>query len=56
MTTWGKGTAMFCVARHGRAVNIVFLDGHARRVELEELWKLHWSNEYTPTDVVLPPR
>lgn len=44
-----------CIARHRRAINIVFLDGHARRVPLEDLWKLRWTNQWSPTDVTLPP-
>jgi prepilin-type processing-associated H-X9-DG protein len=35
-----RGLRKFCMARHGRAINIVFLDGHARTVPLSELWKL----------------
>jgi prepilin-type processing-associated H-X9-DG protein len=29
--------------RHGEAVNVVFLDGHAEAVPLLDLWKLKWS-------------
>jgi prepilin-type processing-associated H-X9-DG protein/prepilin-type N-terminal cleavage/methylation domain-containing protein len=32
-----------CMARHGRAVNVVFLDGHATTAQLADLWKLQWS-------------
>ena len=49
------GLRIFCIARHGRAINVVFLDGHARRVPLEELWKLKWNNQWVPTVVTLPP-
>jgi prepilin-type N-terminal cleavage/methylation domain-containing protein/prepilin-type processing-associated H-X9-DG protein len=38
------GMRTFCVARHRRGINVVFLDGHARRVPLEELWRLEWHN------------
>ena len=43
-----------CMARHGRAINVVFLDGHVRRVPLEELWQLHWNRHFQPTNVSLP--
>jgi prepilin-type N-terminal cleavage/methylation domain-containing protein/prepilin-type processing-associated H-X9-DG protein len=45
-----------CIPRHGRAVNIVFLDGHARTVPLAELWQLKWNKVWVPTNVTLPPR
>ena len=44
-----------CIARHGRAVNVAFLDGHARTVRLEELWRLKWHNAWVDTAVTLPP-
>ena len=36
----------FALARHGRAVNIVFLDGHAATVPLAELWTLKWNGKW----------
>ena len=44
----------FCIARHGRGSNIVFADGHAETVPLENLWKLKWNKGWKPTDVTLP--
>ena len=44
----------FCMARHKRSVNMVFLDGHAEGVALEDLWRLKWNNEFEPTRVTLP--
>ena len=44
----------FCMARHGRAVNLVFLDGHCAAVAPEDLWKLKWNAEFAPTTVTLP--
>jgi prepilin-type N-terminal cleavage/methylation domain-containing protein/prepilin-type processing-associated H-X9-DG protein len=44
----------FCMARHKRAVNLVFLDGHCATVAPEELWKLKWNAEFVPTDMALP--
>ena len=49
------GMKNFCLARHGRAVNIVFMDGHADRTPLEELWKLTWHKDWVPRSVTLPP-
>ena len=49
------GLRMLCMARHGRAINIDFLDGHAARTPLEELWKLRWNNKWVESDVKLPP-
>ena len=51
---FGSGIALFCIDRHKRAVNFVFLDGHARTVRLDELWKLKWSKTYVPSQVTLP--
>lgn len=32
----------FCIARHGKAVNIAFVDGHAATIGLQDLWRLKW--------------
>ena len=47
---------VFCIPRHGRAINVVFLDGHARTVPLAELWQLKWNNVWAPTTVTMPPK
>jgi prepilin-type processing-associated H-X9-DG protein/prepilin-type N-terminal cleavage/methylation domain-containing protein len=49
------GMRRFCMSRHARAINVVFLDGHARTVPLEELWQLKWNRHFIPTRVTLPP-
>jgi prepilin-type processing-associated H-X9-DG protein len=46
--------ARFCIARHGKSVNLVYLDGHAANVQLADLWHQHWSNRFVPEDVALP--
>ena len=46
--------AYFCIDRHRRAINVIFLDGHAARVPLPDLWKLRWNNIFKPRDVVVP--
>jgi len=53
---WGPAGSMsrFCIDRHGRAVNAVFLDGHAARVPLEDLWKLRWNATFSPRTVTVP--
>jgi prepilin-type N-terminal cleavage/methylation domain-containing protein/prepilin-type processing-associated H-X9-DG protein len=33
----------FLIARHGRAINVAFADGHAARVPLEETFKMQWT-------------
>ena len=43
----------FCIDRHRYAVNVVFLDGHATRVPLPDLWKLKWNGSFVPKDVVI---
>ncbi len=32
-----------CMARHGRAINVAFVDGHCETVNLPDLWGLQWS-------------
>jgi prepilin-type N-terminal cleavage/methylation domain-containing protein/prepilin-type processing-associated H-X9-DG protein len=48
------GMARYCIARHAAAVNCVFLDGHAERIPLAELWSLKWSERSTPRRVAVP--
>jgi len=45
---------VYCMDRHDRAINVVFIDGHAERVPLAELWKLKWNHAFTPREVVIP--
>jgi prepilin-type processing-associated H-X9-DG protein len=44
-----------CIPRHGRVINVAFLDGHAQSVPLANLWRLKWNNVWEPTNVTLPP-
>ena len=39
----GDDIAHFCVLRHDGGINGVFLDGSARRIELQCLWYLKWN-------------
>jgi len=47
------GVEAYCIDRHRMAVNIVFLDGHAEHLPLAALWKLKWSRNSKPSDVVV---
>jgi prepilin-type processing-associated H-X9-DG protein len=38
----------FLIARHGRAINVCFADGHAARVPLEETYKMKWTPFWEP--------
>ena len=59
VTLKGTGASMsrWCLARHDKSVNMVFLDGHAESVLLPQLWNLKWSHAYIPpnTPPKLPP-
>jgi prepilin-type N-terminal cleavage/methylation domain-containing protein/prepilin-type processing-associated H-X9-DG protein len=51
-----SGVDSCCIDRHQMAVNFVFLDGHAERVPLADLWKLKWYPTYLPQNVVVPAK
>jgi prepilin-type processing-associated H-X9-DG protein len=36
------------IARHGRAINVCFADGHAARVTLEDVYKMKWTPWWRP--------
>jgi prepilin-type processing-associated H-X9-DG protein len=44
----------FLLARHGRAINVAFADGSARRVPLEDTYTLSWSANWAPYQIPLP--
>ena len=48
------GMRNFSMASHGRAVNVLFVDGHARTVQLPDLWRLTWQEQFVAADVTLP--
>jgi prepilin-type processing-associated H-X9-DG protein len=36
-----------CVKRHmGKHINVIFLDGHATTVNLQDLWTLDWHKDW----------
>jgi len=39
-------TCYLMIARHGRAINMVFCDGHAETVPLENVLKYRWNNQW----------
>lgn len=43
----------YCVARHRRGINVLFLDGHAKRVALADLWQQAWHRGFKPRQVVV---
>ena len=51
---WTSQMGRVCIARHGRAVNVVFADYHAERVPLPGLWKLKWHTGFEPRNVLIP--
>jgi prepilin-type N-terminal cleavage/methylation domain-containing protein/prepilin-type processing-associated H-X9-DG protein len=44
----------FCIDRHNRAINIVFMDNHVEPVELQDLWKTNWHRGWEDKDVTIP--
>ena len=53
----GNNWTRICIARHGMAINVGFMDGHATTVQLPDLWTLKWhkgwnlANLPTPNDL-----
>jgi len=39
----------FALARHGKRVNAVFIDGSAHGQKIKELWGLNWSRNWDPS-------
>ena len=40
------GMCVFCINRHDRYINSLFLDWSVRKIGLKELWTLKWHEEY----------
>lgn len=48
--------ARYCIDRHNRKINIVFLDGHVDQTSLSSLWQLKWHEGYNQaTATPIPP-
>ena len=41
----------FCLDRHQRFVNVLFLDASMQRVGLKHLWQLRWHRTYDVTGI-----
>jgi len=55
---FGDDVAQFCIVRHDGGINGIFLDGSAKRIELQCLWRLKWNRlsdmEEAPTPEEFP--
>jgi len=51
---FGPNMQRVYMKRHGKAVNVVFLDNHAETVQLSGLWQLKWSQKFKPRSVLTP--
>ena len=45
----GRFMGRFCIDRHKNAINIGFVDTHAERVPLKDLWLKKWHRNFKPT-------
>jgi prepilin-type processing-associated H-X9-DG protein len=41
------------IDRHGMATNIVYVDGHAEKVKLKDLWMQRWNKGFNTQKVEL---
>jgi prepilin-type N-terminal cleavage/methylation domain-containing protein/prepilin-type processing-associated H-X9-DG protein len=46
----------FLIARHGKAINVCFADGSARRVELPETYQLMWKKNWPKMNYPIPAK
>lgn len=51
----GGGVASFASSRHKSNCSVVFADGHASGVSIENLWSLNWHRQWQPTETVTMP-
>ena len=49
---WDWDMARVCLDRHGRGVNMVLMDGSARKVFLKNLWSFRWHKGFKLIDEV----
>jgi len=47
------GIDIFCMRRHTKSVNHVFLDSSVRHILLPDLWKLRWNKEFDTNKTVI---
>ena len=48
----GQSMWRVCIARHRKAINIAYCDGHAATVPLDQLWNQTWHLNYVPPATV----
>jgi len=46
----------FFMGRHGKSINIAYLDGSARRTPLGEMYKLKWNARFPAKDIEVPTK
>ena len=51
-TATGQALWRVCIARHRKAINIAYCDGHAATVPLDQLWNQVWHLNYVPPATV----
>jgi prepilin-type processing-associated H-X9-DG protein/prepilin-type N-terminal cleavage/methylation domain-containing protein len=51
---FGPNMQRVYMKRHGKAVNVVFLDNHVETIPLGGLWQLKWSLKFKPRHVDTP--
>jgi prepilin-type processing-associated H-X9-DG protein len=42
--------------RHGKLVNVAFVDGSVRSIQLPELWALKWHPTWVPPQQLATPK
>ena len=47
------GMRRYMIDRHGMATNIVYVDGHAEKVKLKDLWMQRWNKGFNTQKVEL---
>jgi len=52
----GSGLFMgrFCIDRHDLKTNVVYVDGHAGTIALQDLWQIRWHRQWEPQEVSVP--
>jgi prepilin-type processing-associated H-X9-DG protein len=49
---WFYDMARFCMPRHGKAINVSFVDTSTRTVKINGLWDLKWHRQFQRTGYV----
>ncbi len=52
---WGRDMGRLTLARHGKGINMTFMDGSTEKVILNDLWSVNWHRDYERVyDVDIP--